>query len=375
MPITNREPNTITWSEFYNMIEAHKAKPFTKRKFLREIVPAYAEEVPFVAGAVSYELGAAKREKDCRGLDETGVRKLLEVLHRDGFIHPHEALLPKRLGVPEDERAVVVGIVDGRSACRTVPRRESTVQEPPARGGWAKANPYLIEAVVKKTPLPVLISQLVSAKLRSAPLANPTVLRQMERLVVAGKITAEELFAYKQANGIAARQKKPAPKTPRDPAKGLLKSPWTDPQNELLVELLNKMDRKPRETGKVYFERVAREYNKDGRRKVTGQSCRKQGVVLVKKGLLSAERFNTLNRSRKEKYEVGSITPIEELALKNGAPPPSQPKAAASKDVVVELHGLKVVLTPEQQAQALENFLTPQVKKAAYEKFVSEKLT
>jgi len=355
-------PDHISGSELFTMIEPYKvkgpgSKRFGRKKFTRDILNEYTDEVNFTPKAIVYDKGDGGT-KETRGLNEKEVRKILHFLHRDGYIGSATITLHKRFGLSKDENTEVVGVI-GRSSS-SAPLEEavspSTHSSPPAgkRETWGEANSLLVRAVKKNVPLSNLISSLISAGLRQEPLPAETVLRQMERLRDSGEINKESLIQYKRNNGIAARggykRQRAEPERVTE-AKSSLKSPWGKHQSTLLSKLINEVDPLPGETGATYFERVAGQFNESGLRVVTGPSCRKQAPKLIGKGITS-ERYSLVNRSREEKLPAGSPTPIENEIQRR-------------KEESLGIN-LESALTEEAKEKAIEMYLTPERRREAY---------
>lgn len=360
------EDGCCTCESVYESVKAQKVKGAFVRsnwgKFFTS-VPG----IPFVADAVTWRKKGTNETVYRRGQTLDGFKTALRVLYELGHIKAGSYHYPSFFNLPPQDK-YVVGPKDELPA----PPPQAEAEEATItfyREGWTEGAKKLIAAHVKNVSASPkeIVAELLKGGHRKPGLTEKTLSRQMTRMV--GMYYSEdELAKYREKHiprsrfAYNGRGRKPKHVSPS-------RSDWTYEQDAAMVDIAKTI--KLEKTGRETITKIWKKFKKLNLREVkTHQSIRHRLKNLAyprnkrdeERGRelgVTPELWHRLNRTRKHPKENKS-TPVTTPPV-NGV-------------VTLNVRGLQVALTPEQQKQALEECLSEEAKKSAFEKFVSEKL-
>lgn len=367
MPIILKhiEPGYCTCESVYAVIKEGKVEgvKLTKKSFPRWF--SARKDIPFTKDVVTWEISPG-RTKLSRGLDVEGFEVALDVLHRTGYFKAGEYRYPELFGLDPATRCVV----------EETPSTEWGLEpDKLLREKWSDTAKSTISRAIKERDLSIseLAEHLVDLACRRPGLEDVVLQRQIDRMV-GDYYTAEQLLEYKKVhlpNSRAARRGILQERAMFERESNTL---WEMEDDSGLCVAAMDPKFKACKTGTATFKKLARVYRKMGLRKASPQAIRKRLSCLVAQNFegITRERFDELNHTRGRFDELnhtrGQKSP-EPVSVESG-----DLVETSGGNVVVEVRGLFVTLTPELQKKALEEYLTPGMMTAAFEAFVNKRL-
>jgi hypothetical protein len=340
---------------------------------VRAFLNNHSSEIPLVAGVVIYDLhheDGGVTQKPSRGLSVEGCRIALRVMCREGVIRPGKYRLPPRLG-----RQPVLDLTDVES----VPAPQKELK----REGWSENAKKIISDGITKSRSPnEIVSALIEGGHRGSPLKITVLQRQMLRMVP--KYFSRDVFdAYRarffhrKKKSVTAKKRKSKGKTKKH-VTGDAKTAWTESQYKALAEIsMSGSFRWSKTSGQENCLKIARVLVRQKvRLKATHQTVRNALRKLMKRPEgqrygMTEQQYLRINDPKKYQPDLPGTTRATPTPRPQPAPAPEPAQSAVNgKNVLVNAGGLSIVLTPEQQKQAIEEYLTPEACQQAFQLYV-----
>ncbi len=338
-----------TCESVYDAVKLHKTPdaPFNRKNWGRWFTSV--PDVQFVPDAVMWKRRSTGQEKMSRGLNLVGFESALDVLHRLGYISEGQFPYPNFFSMSRSDRYAV-----GRNGTSPTGPKED---RPGLREGWCEEAKSLIALHVQGMVVPPseVVADLVGRQLRRPGLTEKTLVRQMDRMVGVS-YPREALEAYKKKYYPRSKRIFKRVRKTGKPSR----SYWTREMDVALIEDAKSI--RVGNMGVVNFQRIAVKFRRRNLREVkTHQTVRHRLKHLAYNAHgnelgMTRELWHKLNVTRKRGREKDARQPVMVGVA------------------TLNVRGLQVTLTPEQQRQALEEYLTEEAKREAFERFVSSKL-
>jgi hypothetical protein len=356
---------------FTDVWDAVKNDRIGKDRITKEGVFAFlnnhSSEIPLVAGVVIHDFhheDGGVTQKPSRGLSVEGCRIALRVMCREGVIRPGKYRLPPRLG-----RQPVLDLTDVEAVSSPQPELK--------REGWSEnAKKVISDGITKGTSPNEIVSALIEGGHRSSPLKITVLQRQMLRMVpkyFPGEVldAYRSKFFHRKRKTTTVKKSKKKKHVPGD-----AKTAWTEAQYKALAEIsMSGSFRWSKTSGQENCLKIARVLVRQKvRLKATHQTVRNALRKLMKRPEgerygMTEQQYLRINDPKKYQPDLPGTTRAATPPRPAPEPEPAS-DAVNGKNVLVTSGGLSILLTPEQQKQAIEEYLTPEACQQAFQLYV-----